>query len=165
MTATQRQKMPWATQTYLCKKQHHNLWLRISVRSVKRKVSCVFSVNSQYSTDPFPKEKECPVSSESALLWEVNSWKNLICTCCLPIHFLVVVSGAKMCQNPMLYNISPAQKNLNHRLNSILNHVVIKKVLKTTKSEECGIHTIPVVGSELCSVGGLESYGKSYILG
>lgn len=61
----------------------------------------------------------------------------------------------------MLYNmICPAQKNLNHRLNSILNHV-IKKVLKTTQSEECWIHTIPVVGSELCSVGGLESYGKS----
>lgn len=57
--------------------------------------------------------------------------------------------------------ICPAQKNLNHRVNSVLNHVVIKKVLKTTQSEECWIHTIPVEGSELCSVGGLESYGKS----
>lgn len=125
----------------------------------------MFSVNSQYSMCPYPKEKECPVSSENALLREVNSCKNLIRTY-LPIHFLVVANAAKICQNPVLYNmLCPAQKNLNHRLNSVLHNVVIKKVLKTTQSEECWIHTIPLVGSELCSVGGLQSYGKSYILG
>lgn len=113
MTVTQRQKMPWATQTHPCRKQHHNLWLRVSVRSVKRKAPHAFRVNSQYSTDPLPKEKECPVSSENALLWEVNCCKNLICTSCLPTHFLVVANAVKICQNPMLYNaIHPAQKNL-----------------------------------------------------
>lgn len=69
-------KMPWATQMHPSRKHHHTSWLRVSDQW-RGKFPFLFSVNSQFSPDPFPKEKEYPVSSGNALLWAVNSCKDL----------------------------------------------------------------------------------------
>lgn len=109
-------KTPWAIQTHPSRKKHHTLRLRVSDQW-RAKFPFLFSVNSQFSPDPFPKEKEYLVSSGTALLWAVNSCKDLeyfIGTCWLSSTPL---SGGQWCCNDILKSyalhiIHPARKNI-----------------------------------------------------